>query len=104
MRPDARDKTINGAFNVTNTSLVVRPVNAWRTGLVLTNDSGVVIYIALGANAVINSGMRLNATGGAYEITADNPYHGPISAIAGVAGPSNLCFIEKETAAERPQE
>jgi len=42
---------------------------------VIVNDSDVVIYLGVGAAAVLNQGIRLNANGGAYEINWSNFIH-----------------------------
>lgn len=57
------------------------------------NDSDEVIYLALGQSASGNIGIRLNASGGSYEINIINPYHGYIEAIC-ASGGKNLCVIE----------
>jgi hypothetical protein len=43
--------------------------NANRKYALLVNDSDEVIYIKLGAEAVLNQGIRLNASGGSYEMS-----------------------------------
>jgi hypothetical protein len=43
--------------------------NANRKYALLVNDSDEVIYIKLGAAAVLNEGIRLNANGGGYEMS-----------------------------------
>ena len=75
-------------------SAAVLVANASRKYAIFTNDSVNVIYLALGANpAVVGSGIKLNASGGAYEINWTNLYTGEVRAIATVAG-SNLCLLE----------
>jgi len=85
--------------NVTcgTTSVLVLPANSKRLGAVLVNDSDTVIYIYLGDGpAVVNAGIRLNASGGAYEITSfNNPWMGQIHAICGSAT-KVLCITETE--------
>jgi len=62
--------------------------------ILVTNDSANTIYLAINEPAVINSGIRLNANGGAMVLdiektSADIPNR--INAISAVAA-SNLCF------------
>ena len=44
--------------------------NANRKYALLVNDSDAVIYLKIGAAAVLNQGIRLNANGGSYEMSA----------------------------------
>ena len=63
----------------------------------LVNDSAVVIYLGLGAAAVMNKGIRLEANGGTYEMTKwkGNLYTGVINAIrASGAGTDNVLVTE----------
>ncbi len=53
------------------TTTVVLAANGSRTYLLLVNDSDSVIYLAIGAPAVVGSGIRLNANGGACEMIKD---------------------------------
>lgn len=71
-------------------------VLAARTGRVcatFVNDSDETIYLALGVNAVMNRGIRLNANGGAYEINWTNMFRGAVDAIC-TSGGKNLCVME----------
>lgn len=56
--------------------------NANRKGATFVNDSVNTIYLGIGANAVVGSGIRLNANGGAYEINGFNLNVQAINAIA----------------------
>ena len=76
-------------------STLVVAANPKRTDLVLVNDSDEAIYITRGNDAVMNEGIRLNATGGSYEINADNIYLGAIYAIC-TSGSKNLTVSEGE--------
>jgi len=51
------------------TTTAALAVNANRKYALLVNDSDEVIYIKLGAAAVLNEGIRLNANGGSYEMS-----------------------------------
>ena len=44
-------------------------VNTARKSALIINDSDETIYIKIGVNAVLNEGIRLNANGGAYEMS-----------------------------------
>lgn len=57
------------------------------------NDSANVMYLSLGGTAVLNTGIRLNANGGTYEMSLlnGNLFRGAITAI-GTTG--NLIVIE----------
>lgn len=55
----------NGATTVGSSTTAVLTADAGRKGLILVNDSDEAIYLAFGASAVANEGVRLNASGGA---------------------------------------
>jgi hypothetical protein len=59
------------AVNVAATSTSVIAANTNRVGLLLVNDSDTVIYIKLGAAAVANQGIRINANGSSFEMNAE---------------------------------
>ena len=76
-------------------SIVLTATSSSRQYVSIVNDSANTVYLGFnGKAAIANSGLRLNASGGSYEITADNLYYGAISAIA-PAGSSVLTFNEK---------
>lgn len=69
-----------------------------RSYLLLVNDSNAVIYINVtGGTAVLNEGIRLNAAGGNYEMSARNGNLDPraVNAITTDAG-KNLLLTEGE--------
>jgi len=84
------------AVNVTVASGAVLAANANRLYALLVNDSDTVIYIKLGAAAVVNQGIRINAAGGNYEISSafGNLYTGAIYGIHGGAGNKALLMTE----------
>ena len=84
----------NSYTPVSNSSISVIAANQNRQFANLTNDSAQVIYLALGSTAVLNSGIRLNAGGGSYEINMNNMYKGQVSAITTPSGSLNLCYVE----------
>jgi len=84
------------AVNVTTTTGAVLAANANRLYALLVNDSDTVIYIKLGAAAVANQGIRLNADGGSYEMSAmlGNLYTGAINGIHAGTGNKVLLMTE----------
>jgi hypothetical protein len=67
--------------------------NTARTGLVLVNDSSLIIYLSLNGDAEVNKGIRLNANGGSFTMQSSTFSTGAIKAIATGAG-ANLCIQE----------
>ena len=82
------DQTTVGAVTT-----VVVAVNSARVGGVFCNDSDEVIYLAFGADAVLNKGVRLNAGGGTFTMDGDLVFVGAINAIC-TSGQKNLCYTE----------
>lgn len=70
----------NTKVTVAATSTAVLTAKTAREFARITNDSDSVIYLALGAAAVMNQGIRL-AVGGHFEINSTNLYTGTINAI-----------------------
>lgn len=84
----------NTAVNVTTATTTILAANASRKYAVIVNDSDTVIYLKLAASAALNSGIRLNASGGFYEITPLNRYVGIITGIHGGSGNKVVTVIE----------
>ena len=84
----------NSTVNVTTSSTTIKAANSDRLHLVVVNDSDVVIYLGVGAAAVLNQGIRLNANGGAYEINWSNLYTGAIYGIHGGTGNKVVTVFE----------
>lgn len=84
----------NTNASVLTSSTVVAAVNTGRQYLVIVNDGSFPVYLGLGATAVANKGVRLNANGGSYEITLDNLFTGAVNGIA-VGGTSIVTVFEK---------
>jgi len=81
--PNVIDAPTNTAVSVkSSTSTTVLPLDTGRRYAVIVNDSANTIWLKLGSAATANSGIRLNANGGAYEINEMNLYKGIITAIA----------------------
>lgn len=75
------------------TSTSVLSANNSRSGAIFVNDSDETIYLSLGGTAVLNKGVRLNATGGAFTIDPSFMFVGPVTAIC-TSGNKNLCVTE----------
>jgi len=72
---------------------VILAANSRRVNAVFVNDSNEVIYLARGNAAVLNEGIRLNASGGSYEINDDNLYLGAVNGIC-ASGQKNITVSE----------
>ena len=80
--------------DVGSSSTAVLSANPDRKYLALVNDSDEVIYIKLAGTAVLNEGIRLNASGGSLVMEIANAiYLGAISAIC-TSGSKNLTVTE----------
>lgn len=76
--PVAKNPT--SAVSVGTTSATVVAANADRIEVTICNDHATqILYLALGATAVVNQGIRLNAAGGSY---TTNAYTGIITGVA----------------------
>lgn len=76
---------------VGSTSTKVLDDNLVKQKLILTNDSDEVIYVNVGAAAVANQGIRLNASGGQIIFEAGEA-RGEIYAIC-ASGSKNLAIF-----------
>lgn len=81
-------------LGVTNSSQAALAANTGRKYALFINDSANVVYLKVGATAVANQGIRLEANGGSFELDAQNASQDVVNAIAGVAGPSTLLIAE----------
>jgi hypothetical protein len=94
----------NGAYTtathttaaVATATTVVVAANHNRLYLLLTNDSDTTIYLKLGASAVANEGIRLNAAGGSYEMcqASGNLYTGAVNGIHAGASTKVVTVLE----------
>jgi len=101
---DVAVASVNGAYATPTHSVVAvaaatsvaLAANANRKYALLINDSDTTIYVKLGAAAVANQGVRLNANGGSYEMSnlSGNLYIGAINAIHGGTGNKVLLVTE----------
>ena len=82
-----------GTAGTVSTSILVP--NADRTYALFINDSNASVYLACGGAAALNTGIRLNADGGNYEMArgAGNVYGGSLTAIS-VAGTAKILITE----------
>lgn len=74
----------HSAVTVGATTTKVLDANTARKYVILVNDSDAVLYIKIGANAVMNEGIRINANGGSYEMSINlgNLGTGQVNAIS----------------------
>ena len=77
------------------TTTAVIAANSNRKYLLLINDSDAAVYLKCGADAVMSEGIRINASGGSYEMSATigNLYLGVINAIS--AAGSKLVLVSE---------
>lgn len=81
--------------SIAATTTAALAANTSRRYALLENDSDEVIYIKVGAAAVLNQGIRINASGGSYEMSAEigNLNTGAINAIS-TSGSKVLLVVE----------
>lgn len=80
---------ISTGVSVATSSTPILVASSGRTYAVIVNDSANVVYISIDGNAaVVGQGIRLNASGGSYEINSLNQFVAQINAIA--ASTSNV--------------
>ncbi len=84
-----------GAVSLSDVSKQILASNTSRISAEITNNAVVRMYLALGATAVANKGVRLNANGGQYLIGLDNLYTGAINAISSSDIQEVICVVEK---------
>lgn len=87
--------TVAGSATVGATAVRVLSYNTDRRLATVVNDSASDIYIGFGSSVAVNTGIRLNALGGAFEfgLFTTYPWLGEVWAIAAGAG-NNLTFVE----------
>ncbi len=86
-------KNGGSAVSVGSTTTVAAAANLDRESVVFTNDSDEVIYLSFTDDAAMNSGIRLNAAGGSYEINTFNYFNGAVNAIC-ASGSKVLGVVE----------
>lgn len=77
----------HSAVSVGVTSTALLSANGLRLYGLFVNDSDTPVYLALGAAAALNAGIRLAPNGGAFEMGAKfgNLYTGAVNAISSAA-------------------
>lgn len=78
----------------TSSSLAIATSTA-RTYVALVNDSVSTIYLGLGVGAVGSNGIRLNASGGSYEMGVTGLFTGAIYCIA--SSTAQMTVVEANT-------
>ena len=79
---------------LSSASRQVAAVNPRRRALFIVNDSDEVIFLAIGQAAEAGRGIRLNAEGGAFNMTDDNLSTQAVYAIHGGTGVKNVTVQE----------
>ena len=79
--------------SVETSTTVALAANPSRTYASFVNNSNQDMYLGLGADAVMNRGIRINANGGSYEINDNNLFTGVVNAIAS-GGSKSLVVTE----------
>lgn len=83
--------------DVAATSTAVIAADDSRKYLILINDSDTVMYVSFGAAATLYSGVRINANGGNYEMSAafGNNFVGAIYAIHESTGNTKRLLVNE---------
>ena len=76
-----------------STTTLALAANASRIYASFVNDADEDIYLTFGTNAVMNTGIMLEAGRGSYEITRANLFKGQVNAIC-TSGGKILCVTE----------
>jgi hypothetical protein len=82
---------VNTSVTIGNTSTLVLAEGMGRLHALITNDSDETIYLGIGAAAVMNKGIRLNANGGVFDTSQSALYTHAIYAIC-TSGGKNICL------------
>ena len=79
---------VHTAVTVAVGTTAVLAANADRVYALFVNDADEAIYLKLGSAAAMNTGIRLNANGGSYEMSSalGNLYGGAVNAICASGG------------------
>lgn len=96
-------EAVNSATTTTSAlPVMVLDSNTGRESAIIINDSDTVVYLYLGyfasadtasTTVSVNEGIRLNASGGSYEINADNLYKNQVWATS-TAASKNIIYSE----------
>lgn len=82
--------------NATTSTTEVVAFNADRIYLLIQNLDDAAVYLGFGEDAVLNTGIRLNANGGSYEMSRDlgNLTTSAVNVIHGSSGNKVICGAE----------
>lgn len=80
--------TAAGAVTAKTESQMLVAANPDRVAVYITNDGANTVYLALGATATKNKGLRLNAEGGSF---TNDHYTGVISVVTATG--ESVCTI-----------
>lgn len=95
---DLQEKSRDASTQIlTTASLLILAPNKSRTSASFINNSDVIIFLAKGRAASANTGIRLNAAGGAHEIGLTNLWRGAVYAWALSGANKSLVVEEVET-------
>jgi len=84
----------NTGVDVGVASTQILAANHNRKYAAIVNDSDTTIYLAIGAAAVANQGIRLNANGGVYEILLADLNTAAINGIHAGVGNKRVTVVE----------
>lgn len=84
------DKAVDLKLAQSVASALVLGKNPKRVYALLVNDGTDIIYLAMGISAVSGRGIRVNPSGGSYEINLTNPWQGEVHGIAAAGTPDLL--------------
>ena len=81
---------------VVDADSIIVAANEERADLKIVNDSASIVYLARGNVAVVNSGIRLNANGGAFNMDTVDLFLGAIHAICALGEDATVTISEGE--------
>ena len=86
----------NATVATTSTSVIAE--NARRRSLILTNDSAALVYLGVGAAAVMNKGLRIEVSGGVVKFGGETGLPLTTQAINGiVASGTSVVLVAEAT-------
>ncbi len=81
-------------LDATPLSTLVLAANRNRAYALFVNDSSIIQYLSFGPSAAVNSGIRLNANGGTYEMEGNTLWRGVVNGILASAGTGKILVTE----------
>ena len=76
------EKVLHRNIDLTTTQTQILRDNFLRKYVLFVNDSDAIAYLSLGVPAAANQGIRVNASGGSFELDSTNMFAGRIYAIS----------------------